>query len=81
MTGERVFVEVEGIKHVVKTMKASNSYLAHETPPWGGLIDPNYYRKNVLAIEKVTGCIVDRVTIMNQGLATYAAVVCDQEND
>ena len=54
----------------------SDSYVAHEANLMGGLIDPNDYRQNVMAVEAVTGCTVDPRTIINSGLQIRALVIC-----
>ena len=70
-------VVIEGVPHVVFEMRAGgNTYHARERSTVGGLIDPNDYRQNILAIEAVTGCPVDRSTILNKGLVTMAAAKC-----
>jgi hypothetical protein len=70
-------VVIEGVPHIVFEMRAGgNTYQARESSLLGGLIDPNDYRQNVLAIEAVTGCPVDRRTIINQGLVTIALTKC-----
>jgi len=71
-------VVVEGVPHVVFPMLSGpNNYQAREASLMGGLIDPNDYRQNILAIEAVTGCTVNRGSVINQGLITMAAVICD----
>ena len=76
-TSTRQEVIIEGIPHYVFQINGtSNSYLAHETNLTGGLIDPNDYRQNVMAIEAVTGCTIDTRTIINSGLLTRALVIC-----
>jgi len=76
--GTQQRVVVEGVEHVVMSIRNSeNTYLAHEVNLMGGVIDPNDYRQNVLAIEMVTGCDVDTRTIVNSGLQTMALVSCD----
>jgi hypothetical protein len=78
-TGLEYRLKVEGEPHVVKQLKGnSNSYVAHEESTLGGWIDPNDYRRNILAIEAATGCIVDKTTIINEGLQTTALVICDK---
>lgn len=80
VTGPATIVFVEGEEHAVIRLKSNaKGYRAHETNIWGGWIDPEDYRKNILAIEMVTGCKVDRDTIVNSGLLTDALVVCDAE--
>lgn len=69
-------VTVEGVPHVVYEMKANKSYKAFEQDLTGGFRDPNDYRQNVMAIEKVSGCRVVPETVTNQGLQTTALVEC-----
>ncbi|WP_109386662.1 hypothetical protein [Salibaculum griseiflavum] len=76
--GTKQLVVVEGVEHAVKSIRESeNSFVAHEVDLAGGVIDPNDYRQNVVAIEMATGCVVDTRTIVNSGLQTMALVVCD----
>lgn len=76
-TSTRQEVTVEGVPHYVFKMHGtSNSYVAHGTNLMGGLIDPDDYRQNVMAIEAATGCTVDQRTIINGGLQTRALVIC-----
>lgn len=41
----------------------SDLHVAHEANLVGGLIDPNDYRQNVMAVEAATGCTADPLTI------------------
>ena len=76
-TNTRKEVTIEGVPHYVWKMHGkSESYVSHETNLMGGLIDPNDYRRNVMAIEAVTGCSVDPRTIINSGMQTRALVTC-----
>ncbi|WP_412505862.1 hypothetical protein, partial [Roseovarius sp. SYSU LYC5161] len=73
-------VVVEGEAHLVFKMNAQpNAYQAREEEFFwdGGYLDPNDYRKNVLAIEAATGCTVIPSSILNKGVITQAAVSCD----
>ena len=77
-TGVEYSVDVEGDPHKVKQLKGNpNGYVAHETNLLGGWIDPEDYRRNIIAIEEATGCKVDPTTITNQGLQTTALVICE----
>ncbi|WP_435137678.1 hypothetical protein [Pseudopelagicola sp. nBUS_19] len=70
-------VVIEGVPHVVFALRVGgNTYYARESDLTGGRVDPNDFRQNVLAIEAVTGCQVDRSTITNAGLVTTAQVKC-----
>jgi len=76
-TGEITEINVEGVVITVQNYNQKpNSWAAAPKDLSGGLIDPNNYRLNVQAIEAFTGCSVDPVTVVNNGLQTIAAVNC-----
>ena len=68
---------IEGVDIYVKKMKGNNAWRATEDDIWRWAMDPNIYRRNVLAIEKVTNCKVDRASILNFNVSTSATVICD----
>ena len=70
-------IEVEGDTHTVMRMVASDeAYVAYPSDTIGGFVDPNDFRKNILAIEAVSGCTVVTGSVVNSGAQTKAAVVC-----
>jgi len=72
-----VKVSVGGVSHDVQAMPdTKNGWAANKSDLWGGPLDPNDYAENIKAIEKHTGCKVDRGTVLNQGMRTIAAVRC-----
>lgn len=77
-TGKAIPIQIEGVDHIVKRMKSDEfSWWAREKSLVGGFIDPNDYRQNIMAIERVSGCKVDLRSVMNKGLETIARVNCN----
>lgn len=76
-TGETIHIQIEGVDHIVKRMKSDEfSWWAREKSLLGGFIDPNDFRQNIMAIERVSGCKVNLGTVRNNGLETIARVDC-----
>ena len=77
-TGDKGFVIIDGLEHTVLVMKEENSFLARRTDWWKIVtIQPSIWRRNILAIEKYTGCKVDVRTIKNGAEQTIAMVQCE----
>ena len=69
-------VSIEGVDHVVFRKTALNTYLASTKSLKGGPVDATVFIRNVQAIETVTNCKLNPLSIVNKGLTTLAAVDC-----
>lgn len=77
-----VVTEVDGIEYAVRKFEnRENTWTAVVNRPTGQsllVIQAGEFSRNIRAIEAVSGCTVDRDSIMNTNAnSTIAAVVCD----
>lgn len=79
--GTKQVVFIEGEEHHVYQTIGTNTYEAFHPDIMGGILDRDAYRKNVLAIEKVTGGKVLLETIEHRGGISEAVVKFDEETD
>lgn len=72
-------VTIEGSSHFVSyATNRENVWLAYEKQTFPVVLANNeVYRRNVMAIEAVSGCKVDPYTIDNKYSTTTAFVVCE----
>jgi hypothetical protein len=71
-------VTVNNVPVQVQKMAGSDNdaWAAAKDDFWGGFVDPKDYERNIIAIEKVTGCKVVGNTVTNAGMRTTALVYC-----
>ena len=82
VAGSKQVVEIDGHEIWVYQIKGENSYEAtHPNAPGISWVDTSAKKRNILAIEEVTGGTVDRDTINSKVYTTYATVIPKTEND
>ena len=82
VAGSKQVVELDGKTYHVWELKGGNAYEAYEFNLLATELDPAFQKKNLLAIEKVSGGKIDPYTIITKpnSIITQAVVIIDDNS-